>query len=248
MWLSVANAAARHRSKPGEERHHLPVRQEAFSRRLDLLSTAHLSIVALLGIRVGSFGPRGVPAGRCRPEGTAVDRCRLPVAIRSTDPRPPGALIPTLARPAGMSQRRRPDRAAVPIYRCLRALARCHSSLSACPRSISAARRRHGLTADPQHGQRRRPRLPGDGKMIFPLSQPMGHRRAAPFLAVCRAASLHLAGRTSRLLPRQMWGGRAATSVAEIAGKRLRRSMSSGARSRSGMMMSAGVGTATRTN
>ncbi len=38
MWLSAAHAAARHKSKPGEERRrHLPGRRAAFNRHQGLL-------------------------------------------------------------------------------------------------------------------------------------------------------------------------------------------------------------------
>jgi hypothetical protein len=282
MWLSVAHAAARHKSNPGEERRrHLLVRREALSRRLDLSSTARLSIVALRGIQVahcspldtpaahchllalqvGSFARRGSPVGhcrqgaikvgRCRQEGIRAGRCRLPVAIRRVVRLLVGARTRMLARQDGMSQRCRRDRAAVPVCRCRRVLARCHMRMTVCRQSISAARRR--VLADHQPGQRRRPRLLEDGKMIFRQSQPMGRLLDAPFRGVCRVASPRPVGKMSRLMPLRAWlprqslAGRAATLGEGIAGKRSRRNGQRPARSRFGTTMSAGAGTMTRT-
>src|SRR5579871_3157 len=92
MWLNAANAAARHRSKPGEERHHLPVRQAAFSRRLDLLSTARLLIIA----------PPGVRAARCSLQGTPAVHCHL--LAQSGQFRPagfPSGPLPSRGNPSG---------------------------------------------------------------------------------------------------------------------------------------------------
>lgn len=197
MWLSAAHAAAPHRSKPGEERHHLPIRQEAFSRRQDLSSMASWATgshqdhcaphrlravrCGLLGIRAGHCRLCAIQAGHRARRGTRAGHCHPLEAIHRVAHNQAtwasGPTIPMQPRPAGTTRRCRQARAG-PACPCLRAAAHWRHSqptMSACPQSISAARRRSALEANRFHRLRR----PEDGMMMCHPNHPTDHRRGA---------------------------------------------------------------------
>jgi hypothetical protein len=224
MWLSAAHAAAPHRSKPGEERHHLPGHQELFSRRQDLSSTAHRPMRGPRAIRAAHYSRPAIRAGRCRPEaaqaascarraaraghcalrGIRVGHCRLAEAIRRvlrSRARQMGGRTLTLARQAGMSRRCRRGSFAAPACRRLRVPARLRHPCpmrSACRRSISAARLRPGRGGDRRRAQPRRLRRPEAGRMLCRQNHPTGRRRGARPLEGCSAAALLPDGWMSR--------------------------------------------------
>lgn len=200
MWLSAAHAAAPHRSKPGEDRHHLPIRQEAFSRRQGLSSMAswatgnppdlraghcarrHPRVVHCgpLGIRAGHCRLCAIQAGHCTRRGTRAGHCRLLEAISRVArclASQVGDPIPMQRHQAGTTRRCRQARPPGPACPCLRAAAHFHHPrpmTSACPQSISAAPLRSALEADQFH----RPRHPEAGTMCQP-NHPTDHCRGA---------------------------------------------------------------------
>jgi hypothetical protein len=157
MWQSVAHAAAPHRSKPGEERRHLPGHQEHLTHHQGSSSTGHRSIGALpgrfphLASKVDHCGPLArravccalaIPAAPCVLPAPRADFCaRLGIpAARCPACRAAGR-IPMLPHQGGMTHRCPLAGVAIPACPCLRALAHSRPRMSVCHPTIHAARR-----------------------------------------------------------------------------------------------------------